>query len=156
MYATIVAGNVRSAWKHINARDIKYVLQQFASKFRYEFFGNHALSGIRHRQDSMQKFFERIFVVFPDSQFEILNVLVQGPPWNTTVVAHVRVRATLENAQLYENQIFQRIRIQWGRIVEILTLEDTQKLVQALQVQLEAGILEAGAAPITDEQNQTV
>jgi ketosteroid isomerase-like protein len=66
-------------------------------------------------------------------------------------VALVKISATLANGKSYQNQISQTIRIRWGRIVEIMTLEDTQKLVQALQVQLEAGIAEAGAAPIIDE-----
>jgi ketosteroid isomerase-like protein len=151
MYATIVAGNVRSSWKQLNARDHSGLIAQFAPNFRYEFFGTHALGGVRHSTKAMQKFFERVFSVFPNAKFEVSNVLVKGMPWDTTVVALVNINATLENGQHYQNQISQTIRIRWGRIIEIMTLEDTQKLVQALQVQLEAGILEAGAAPIADE-----
>ncbi len=151
MYANIVAGNVRSSWQRLNARDSAGLLAQFAPNFRYEFFGVHALGGVRHTKKAVKKFFDRVFSIFPNAQFEIQHVLVKGMPWNTTVVALVQIQATLANGQSYQNQISQTIRIKWGRIVEILTLEDTQKLVNALQVQLEAGILEAGAAPITDE-----
>jgi ketosteroid isomerase-like protein len=150
MYASVVAGNVRSSWRQLNARDAKGLLAQFSPEFRYEFYGVHALGGVRHSQNAMKKFFERVFSVFPNAQFEVQHILVKGMPWDTTVVALVNIRATLANGQPYQNQISQTIRIKWGRIVEILTLEDTQKLVSALQTQLEAGILEAGAAPITD------
>ena len=151
MYTSIVASNVRTSWRQLNARDSAGLLAQFATHFRYEFFGVHALGGIRHTKTAMKKFFDRVFSIFPNAQFEIQNILVKGMPWDTTVVALVGIRATLENGQLYQNQISQTISIRWGRITEIQTLEDTQKLVQALQVQLEAGILEAGAAPISDE-----
>jgi ketosteroid isomerase-like protein len=151
MYANIVAGNVRSSWKQLNDHNHLGLIAQFAPSFRYEFFGFHALSGVRHSKKAMEKFFERVFNIFPNAQFEVSNVLVKGMPWDTTVVALVKINATLENGQPYQNQISQTIRIRWGRIVEIMTLEDTQKLVRALQVQLEAGILEAGAAPIVDE-----
>jgi ketosteroid isomerase-like protein len=151
MYANIVAGNVRSSWKQLNARDHSGLIAQFAPHFRYEFYGIHALGGVRRSKKAMEKFFTRIFDIFPNAQFEVSNILVKGMPWDTTVVALVKISATLANSQSYQNQISQTIRIRWGRIVEILTLEDTQKLVEALQVQLEAGILEAGAAPITDE-----
>jgi ketosteroid isomerase-like protein len=151
MYASIVAGNVRSSWRQLNARDHSGLIAQFAPSFRYEFFGIHALGGVRHSKKAMEKFFTRIFNIFPNAQFEVSQILVKGMPWNTTVVALVKISATLANGQSYQNQISQTIRIRWGRIVEIMTLEDTQKLVQALQVQLEAGIAEAGAAPIIDE-----
>jgi ketosteroid isomerase-like protein len=151
MYASIVAGNVRSSWRQLNARDHTGLVAQFAPNFRYEFFGLHALGGVRRSKKAMEKFFKRIFNVFPNAQFEVNQILVKGMPWDTTVVALVKISATLANGQPYQNQISQTIRIRWGRIVEIMTLEDTQKLVQALQVQLEAGILEAGAAPIADE-----
>jgi ketosteroid isomerase-like protein len=151
MYANIVAGNVRSSWRQLNNHNHLGLIAQFAPNFRYEFYGIHALGGVRRSKKAMEKFFTRIFNIFPNAKFEVSEILVKGMPWDTTVVALVKISATLANGQPYQNQISQTIRIRWGRIVEILTLEDTQKLVQALQVQLEAGILEAGAAPILDE-----
>jgi ketosteroid isomerase-like protein len=151
MYASIVASNVRSSWRQLNNRNPSGLIAQFAPSFRYEFFGIHALGGVRHSKKTMVTFFQRVFNIFPNAKFEVNQILVKGMPWDTTVVALVKINATLENGQQYQNQISQTIRIRWGRIVEIMTLEDTQKLVQALQVQLEAGILEAGAAPIEDE-----
>ncbi len=65
MYASIVAGNVRSPWRHLNARDFNFVLQQFASTFRYEFFGDHALSGVRHRVPTMKRFLNESLWSFP-------------------------------------------------------------------------------------------
>ena len=50
----------------------------------------------------------------------------------------------------YENEVVQTIDIRWGRIVAITTLEDTQKLVGALERLAAQGVEEAGAAPIED------
>jgi hypothetical protein len=71
-------------------------------------------------------------------------------PWNTTAVALVNITARLPNSQVYTNEISQTIRLRWGKITEIRTLEETQTLMAALQTLLEFGVTEAGAAPIED------
>jgi hypothetical protein len=62
----------------------------------------------------------------------------------------VVVRATLPDGTPYENVMNQFMRLRWGRVTEIRTLEDTQKLERTLQSLAAAGVEEATAAPITD------
>ena len=150
MYATIVSRTIRSSWASLNHGDYGAVIRQLAPEFRYEFFGNHALGGVRHTRAALEHFFERLFRLFPGAQFTVSDVLVKGTPWNTTAVALVEIRASLPGGQTYTNQITQTVRIRWGRITEIRTLEDTQKLVETLRTLRDAGLEEAGASPIQD------
>ena len=150
MYATIVGHNVRASWQELNKQNCSPVLQQLAPKFRYVFLGNHALSGERYTKATLERFFQRMFRLFPNARFEVREVLVKGMPWDTTVVALVNVSATLPNGQTYRNEISQTIRLRWGKITEIRTLEETQALMSALQTLLESGVTEAGAEPISD------
>jgi ketosteroid isomerase-like protein len=150
MYATIVSHNIRASWRQLNNHNCAPVLQQLAPKFRYVFLGNHALSGERHSKATLERFFGRVFRLFPDANFEVREVLIKGMPWNTTAVALVNITAKLPNGQVYRNEISQTIRLRWGKIIEIRTLEETQALMAALQTLLESGVTEAGAAPIED------
>jgi ketosteroid isomerase-like protein len=150
MYATIVSHNIRTSWQALNKHNCAPVLQQMAPKFRYVFLGNHALSGERYNKATLERFFERVFRLFPDANFEVREILVKGMPWNTTAVALVNITAKLPNGQAYTNEISQTIRLRWGKITEIRTLEETQALMAALQTLLESGVTEAGAAPIED------
>jgi ketosteroid isomerase-like protein len=150
MYATIVSHNIRASWQELNKGNCAPVLQQLAPKFRYVFLGHHALSGERYTKATLEQFFQRVFRLFPDANFEVREILVKGMPWNTTAVALVNITARLPNGQAYTNEISQTIRLRWGKITEIRTLEETQALMAALQTLLESGVTEAGAAPIED------
>jgi hypothetical protein len=44
-----------------------------AAKFRYVFLGNHALSGERYTIAILERFFERVFRLFPDANFEVMK-----------------------------------------------------------------------------------
>jgi ketosteroid isomerase-like protein len=145
IYRAIVAGKVRAAWRHIDARDHEYVLDQLAPSFEYRFVGDHAMGGVRRTRAAMDAWFQRIFRLFPDIRFELQDVLVAGPPWRTRAVALVRVQTGG-----YENEVAQTIHIRWGRIVFINTLEDTQKLAARLAELAASGMDEASAPPIED------
>jgi ketosteroid isomerase-like protein len=150
VYATIVSRTIRSSWAGLSRGQYGAVMRQLAPEFRYEFFGDHALGGVRRTRSALERFFERLFRLFPGAQFTVTDVLVKGAPWDTTAVALVEIRASLPGGRAYQNQITQTVRIRWGRITEIRTLEDTQKLVETLRALRDGGLEEAGAAPIQD------
>jgi ketosteroid isomerase-like protein len=150
MYASIVNKTIRASWQDLNHQDPSNLLKQLAPGFSYVFYGDHALSGTRRTKAALEQFFARLFKIFPGAEFSVEDVLVKGAPWNTTAMARVNICATLQNGRVYKNNIVQTIRIRWGQITEIRTLEDTQTLVTALQEQASAGVPEAGAAPIHD------
>lgn len=146
MYRRIVANKVREAWRHVEARDAAFVLDGLAPSFEYRFVGDHALSGVRTTRPAMEVFFARLFRLFPDAHFSVEDVLVRGWPWATRAVALVRVDAPGG----YRNEVAQTIDLRWGRITAVTTLEDTQKLSDALDALAARGVNEAAAAPITD------
>ncbi len=148
MYRAIVARRVRSAWAHIDARDPGFVIDQLAPGFEHSFAGDHAMGGTRRSRESLTAWFERVFRLFPAIRFEVRDVLVRGMPWNTRAVALVHVRAGEVDGVPYENEFAQTIDLRWGRIVRIHTLEDTQKLAEALERLDAAGVGEAVAEPI--------
>jgi ketosteroid isomerase-like protein len=97
----------------------------------------------------MATWFQRLFRLFPDIHFTVRDVVVAGWPWRTRAVALVAVRAELDGAP-YTNEVAQTLELRWGRIVGVVTLEDTAKLSRALDALRAAGVDEAAAAPIAD------
>jgi len=149
VYRTIVAAQVRKAWKHVDARDHMYVVDGFADEFTYRFVGAHALGGVRHTKEAMDRWFRRVFLLVGDCRFVVDDVLVKGWPWRTRAVVLVRVTGELAGGP-YENDVVQTIDIRWGKITAVTTLEDTQKLERTLDRLAATGIEEARAPPIED------
>ena len=77
-----------------------------------------------------------------------------GWPWHTRVATDLIVRCTMPDGTPYHNVVNQFVRLRWGRVIEVRTLEDTQKLERALQVLTADSIEEAEAPQITDEDTQ--
>ena len=65
--------------------------------------GNHALGGTRHDKETLRRWFNRLGKVLPNIQFDVKNVWVKGPPWQTTIIAQWVATATLANGDPYIN-----------------------------------------------------
>lgn len=126
------------------------MLNSLAAEFEYVFHGEHALGGRRATVSSVAAWWERVFALLPGHHFEIQQILVNGPPWNTQVALHGRVTGALPGGRPYENVLFQRMRIRWGKVTAIESLEDLQLLESALEHMCSSGVSLAGAAPIRD------
>ena len=150
MYRLIVAAKIRSLFAKLNAGDSEPMVGSLAPHFTYLFYGDHALGGKRTTHAAMRAWWGRLFRLMPDIRFEPLDVLVVGWPWSTRVATEVKARVTLPDGTRYENIVHQFVRLRWGRVTEIRTLEDTQKLAHALRALAARGVEEAMAAPITD------
>jgi ketosteroid isomerase-like protein len=148
MYHAIVERNVRAGFREMSKGNYQAVTTLFAPDVRFAFSGDHAIGGECHTQAQVTQWFERLYRIFPDIQFEVRSVAVSGWPWDTTATTQFTVRATLRDGQRYENQAIQFLRLRWGRIVEDLLFEDTHKLVLALNRMAAQGVSEAVAAPI--------
>jgi len=75
---------------------------------------------------------------------------VASSPWATRIATRVRISSSLRDGYPYDNVFMQNMRMRWGRITEIHTLEDNVVLTRALDHIAESGNLEAHAPPITD------
>ena len=150
MYHSIVRRTVRATFAEISAGNWQHMVAGLADPFQYTFHGEHALGGVRTRRSSVEAWWERVTGMLPGVQFDVLEVLVKGWPWRTRVAARVRVQGELPDGSAYENTMFQFLSIRWGRVTEIESMEDLQRLERALRVSAEAGYLEADAPPIDD------
>jgi ketosteroid isomerase-like protein len=150
MYHRIVALQVRKAFAEISAGNWEAMVAGMAPAFTYRFYGDHALSGERHTHDALRRWWERCFRLLPDTTFDVQDILVAGWPWNTRVATAVTVNVGVVDGSRYQNVVHQFLRIRWGKITEVRTLEDTAVLEKTLDRLAAAGYPEAHAAPITD------
>lgn len=156
MYKTIVRWRVRALFAEANKGNWQAIIDSFSKKFVYRFVGDTPLGGTRTTRHAMQAWFQRIYRLVPDAQLYPEVIVVEGTPWNTRVMTYVKFKGTLPSlagapGAPYENEVMQLMRLRWGRICSVLTLEDTQRFVAVLPALAAAGIADATAAPITDE-----
>ncbi|WP_433003104.1 nuclear transport factor 2 family protein [Kribbella sp. CA-294648] len=152
MYHRFVAGRVRQAFAEISAGNTEAMVSGMAPTFTYRFYGDHALSGERHTREALRRWWARCQRLLPETRFDVQDVLVAGWPWDTRVATAVTVDVGLADGTRYQNVVHQFLRMRWGKITEVRTLEDTAVLERTLDRLAAAGIEEAHAAPITDRE----
>jgi ketosteroid isomerase-like protein len=148
MYHAIVRRRVAATWRHLNRHDHRPMLDGLAPRFTYDFVGDHTLGGTRTSRATMDLWWQRVFRLFPDIRWTLTDVAVSGWPHQTTVLLHLDSQETVAGHPL-RNEVWQRVRLRWGRIVEIRTLLDLQRLDEALNLLAADGVAEAKAEPIT-------
>ncbi len=106
--------------------DYRPLLRSDAKDVRFRFPGDSSwateLQGKQELERWLQRFVEVGLQIFPD------EVVVKGPPWNTTLC--VRGPVYLKNPQgetVYENRYVIWGRMSWGLVKEYEVYEDTQK-----------------------------
>jgi ketosteroid isomerase-like protein len=151
MYHRFVKSKVRSTFAQISAGSWEPMMQAMAPGFTYRFDGDSALSGERRTAEAVRLWWQRSFRLLPDVAFDVLDIVVSGTPWNTSIATAVAVHASLADGSPYENIFNQFMHMRWGRVTEIRTLENTQVLQRAMDRLAAAGYPEAHAAPITDQ-----
>ena len=152
MYHAIVARKVRSVFASISRGDAAPMLDSLAPEFVYRFEGDSPIGGERTQRESMRLWWERMYRLFPGLSFEVRDVLVAGPPWNTRISTQLDFLMPLPGGRSYRNVVMQAMRMRWGRITWIHTLEDTQRCMRLLQWRAEHGETEALAPAISDAQ----
>jgi ketosteroid isomerase-like protein len=132
MYSFIVRRLVRKAFAGLSRGDASSVVAMFGPTSTFCFMGDHALGGERRGQHEAAAWFELLFSVFPGIHIEPVTVVVQGWPWNTTVVTRFRVRAELRDGTTYRNEGVQLLTLRFGKVVDDRLYEDTAALEAAL------------------------
>jgi ketosteroid isomerase-like protein len=150
LYRLGVGAQIRRLFASLNRHDWSPVTANLASEFTYEFHGDTAIGGVRRRRETVDAWFERVFRVLPDARFELRDVVVGGPPWNTRVAIHASIAGNLADGTPYSNVFQQRVVVRWAKVRSIETIEDTQKLDRAMRALAASGFEEAVAAPLVD------
>ena len=149
IYRLIVTKKVRETFLAVQNHDYDKVLAGIAdSNLKHHFAGNNALGGTRHDKEALRRWFERLGVVLPELKLDVTDVLVKGPPWNTTVVARWVATTTLLNGEHYVNRGCHVLGLKWGKAQTFDVYEDTQVVTAGLLQQAQSGIAEAIAPMI--------
>ncbi len=149
MYKTIAARRARGVFEALGRGDWQKGLEGVADDVHHTFPGDNAVGGERHSRDGMQRWFERLYRLIPDLNFEVKRVAVTGPPWDMSIAVEWHDWGHAADGVPYENEGAHWIRIRRGKAVYIHAYLDTEK-VTALTKRLEAaGYPEAGEPPIT-------
>lgn len=155
MYKTIVRRRVIALFNQANNGNWQAIIDALDDQFLYRFVGDTPLGGIRTKKPAMAVWFKRVYKFFPGSKFYPDTIVVMGMPWNTKVMTYVRIRGTQPSTQghtlPYENEFMQLLKLRWGRITSVITIEDTQRFVDLLPKLVAAGITDASAAAVSDD-----
>ncbi len=149
IYKAIIKKKVRETFLAVQNHDYEAVLAGVADTgLTHHFAGDNALGGTRHDKQALELWFQRVGTVLPDLKFEVTDVLVSGPPWNTKVVARWVATTKLLNGDDYVNPGCHVIGIKWGKAYSFDVYEDTQAVTAGLFKQSQSGIEEASAPKI--------
>jgi ketosteroid isomerase-like protein len=140
MYHAIVRRKVRNLWRTVGSGvgGYRQAVALAAPDMRFRFVGDTPMGADLRGREAFADWFERFERTFPGLRLTLQDVVVQGPPWNTSVVTRLTVRGTLADGSAYENEAMQWVRLRWGRMVEDTVLEDTLRLDQAYRKQTAA------------------
>jgi ketosteroid isomerase-like protein len=81
VYRTIIRRRIVSNFERLSAGDYKRVVGQLAPDVHHVFAGGSALGGERHSRAAVERWFERLFRLFPQIRFDVIRVISSGPPW---------------------------------------------------------------------------
>ena len=156
MFHAIAERQVRRMFASLSAGDYEPAFAGLAPRFEHVFAGDHALGGTRRTEVAFRAWFERLYRLFPNLDFEVRSVSVSGPPWDLVVVAEWIDRAAPAGGGTYENHGAHVIRIVRGRLASLHAYLDTQVLAQTLAEMAANGVDEASAPPIVDAPMPTL
>ena len=117
MYGYIVKLMIRRALRHHQSGDVGALLRSYADDVRFVFPGKEAIASWLRR--------------FHEAGLELKSheIVVGGPPWNTTVCIRITDRATDAGGNvIYENRAVLFGKIRWGKITFYEVYEDTEKV----------------------------
>jgi ketosteroid isomerase-like protein len=149
MYHALVRRRISGVFESLNRKDWRTPMADIADDVHHVFGGHHALGGERHSRAALERWFERLFRLFPDPHFEIRNVVARGWPWSTWVAVEWIDRVAPAGGEPYLNFGSHWIHVRWGKVTEIHAYLDSQRIAKALREMAERGVEEAAAAPIT-------
>ena len=142
MYKTAIRALLRRNVERLNAGDATTLLKQGSPDVVIAFPGDNSWSTmfgpaptgrdryVTHRGIAECTAFAEKFTS-NGVQFEIEDILVNGPPWNTRIALRVKSFVPPEQpgqADEYNNRAVAILELKWGRIVAWEDYEDTERV----------------------------
>jgi ketosteroid isomerase-like protein len=150
MYHAIIRSKLTKVFERLSHGDYEVVFADLAPTFEHVFSGDHTFGGTRRTTASFRRWFERLYQVFPDLQFNVKKILVKGWPWDTVAAVEWEDWASTRDGKGYRNEGVHIIRLRWARVVSLNVYHDTERLADACRRQADQGIPQALEAQITD------
>ena len=150
MYHWMVRRLIRRTFASLSRGDYESVLKGVSPSIVHTFGGTHALGGTRHSVEAMRRWFQRLYRLCPELNFEVKAVAVSGWPWDTTVAVEWVDRAKPADGSEYVNEGVHVVRLRWSEAVSIHAYLDTQVFAALCQRLAGFGLVEANAPPIED------
>ena len=150
MYAAVVEQKLRAVFAALSKGDYAPMLAALSPEFVYRFEGDSPIGGLRDNAATMALWWQRLYRLFPGFVFEVREISVSGPPWNTRIHVLMDFVVPHEPNGPYRNVVMQMMRMKWGKVCYIHTLEDTLRCSRYLawrQTQTD----EATAAALSDQ-----
>lgn len=141
MYKATVRALMRYSVNKLNRGDYSLLLKLASPNFELAFPGDNSwatmfrpqvLSRQRHVThrgiDEASAFADRF--VHEGIQFQIEDILVNGPPWNTRIALRVNgfIPTPDGGPDRYSNRAILLLEVRWGRLVRWEDYEDTQRV----------------------------
>ena len=150
LYARIVRRTLTEAFAGLSHGHQEAVTDKFTSNVEHYFVGHHALSGKRTTYASAVRWYERLYRIFPDIQFQVRRIDVQGPPWATLATVEWSETNTGTDGVSTSNEGVNIVEIRWGKVRRVHIYTDTERLTKTLNRLAASGNAEAQAEPIVD------
>jgi ketosteroid isomerase-like protein len=141
MYKASIRALLRHSINKLNSGDYSLMLKMAGPDFELAFPGENSWATMfrplqrgRHRHvthrglDEAAAFADRF--VDEGIQFQIEDILVNGPPWNTRIALRVHdfVPGDDEAADVYNNRAVLFLELRWGRLIRWEDYEDTERV----------------------------
>jgi ketosteroid isomerase-like protein len=124
MYRWIVARVTRWAiLEGVNGRP-EVAARMLANDVTFVFPGTSSFSAAIRGKRQVMAWLDRFAALRPE--YNVLDVLVAGPPWNTRIAIRLSDRIGAD----YANEGMQYMRLRWGKIIAEEVFVDTEKVTE--------------------------
>jgi ketosteroid isomerase-like protein len=129
LYGWAVRYMLRRNMRRLRAGDIEPLFSRYADDVRFVFPGRSSWTADLRGKDEVKQWVQRFIRV--GLQLEPHEILVAGPPWDTTVCLQFTDQCTAPDGNVvYSNWGTIFCKIVWGKVTYYEVHEDTQKVAE--------------------------
>ncbi len=128
LYAWAVRSMLHRTLRRLREGELEPLFGTYADDIRFVFPGRNSWAGEFRGREEVERWVRRVYQV--GLRLEPHEILVMGPPWDTTVCLRFTDRCTAPDGTIvYTNRGMIFGKIAWGKITSYEVHEDTEKVV---------------------------
>ena len=128
LYAWAVRSMLHRNLRSLREGDLEPLFSTYADDIRFVFPGHNSWAGEFRGREEVERWVRRVYQV--GLRLEPHEILVMGPPWDTTICLRFTDRCTAPDGTIvYANRGMFFGKIAWGKITYYEIHEDTEKVV---------------------------